>query len=557
MNSVLNHSKVISGVDILNPTKGMKNSVDIKFTDIFNLDEIQRMQDLFSKSMGVASIITTPDGNPITKASNFCRLCDLVRSTEKGICNCMKSDSHIGSLNPSGIVVKQCLSAGLWDASVGINIEGKHIASWLIGQVRSVGVDIQKIMNYADEINVDKKLYRQALDEVPIMSVEKFHDIANMLAVFANELTEKAYINLQLKTNIIEQERVNKLLHESEESLSITLNSIGDAVITTDVDGNILTMNPIAEAMSGWKLYEAKGKPLKDVFLIINTITNEPIENPVEKVIRTGKIIGLANHAILISKDGQKLHISDSAAPIRNREKVICGVVLVFSDITEKYETQEAIRKSEVIHRGLLNNLNSGVVVHAADTSIILNNPQASVLLGLSTEQLQGKKAIDADWNFVDETGNVISIEEYPVNLVIQSRAPIKNQLIGISQPQKKEIVWVNVNGFPVFNKNNEISQIIISFDDITVQKINRDKLKENEKFLKQTQFIARMGSYILDIRTSQWESSEMLDRIFGIDSAYNNTIEGWVDLIHPDWQEKMASYVSNEVIGQKKRFDK
>ena len=545
-----------SEVGISSPLTELKEQ-DVQFTDIFNLQEIQHMQDLFSKSTGVASLITLPNGQAITRASNFCKMCALVRTSEKGLTNCMKSDAYIGTLNPCGVVIQQCLSSGLWDASVGINIDGKHIASWLIGQVRSVGVDIQKIINYADEIGVDKGKYRQALDEVPIMTIDKFQDIANMLAVFANELTEKAYVNYQLKKNIEEQERVNELLHKSEESLSITLNSIGDAVITTDTDGNIVTMNPIAEAMSGWRLCDAIGKPLKMVFRIINSNTNEPIENLVEKVIRTGKIIGLANHAILISKDGQRLHISDSAAPIRNKDRVICGVVLVFSDVTEKYEADEAIRKSEIKYRGLLNNLNSGVVVHAPDTSIMLSNPQASVLLGLSAEQLEGIEAIDPVWKFLDEYENPLPLDEYPVNRIIQSQTHIKDQLMGVFRPDKKDIVWVNVNGFPVFNSRNEITQIIISFDDVTTQKINSDKLNEKEKFLIQTQFIARMGSYVLDIRTGQWASSEMLDMIFGIDSNHDNSVDGWLSVIHPDWREMMSGYFKNEVIGEKKRFDK
>ena len=529
---------------------------EIQFTDIFDIAEIQRMQDLFSSATGVASVIVDTNGTPITNASNFCKLCALVRTTDKGLMNCTKSDVHIGTINPTGIVIKQCLSAGLWDASVGIHIDSKHIASWLIGQVRTVGVDVLKIISYADEIGVDRDKYNKALNEVPLMTYDRFEAIATMLSVFVNEMSEKAYTNYQLKKNIEEQERINNLLHESEESLEITLNSIGDAVISTDIEGLIVNMNPIAEAMSGWNLAEATGKPLKEVFRLISSKTNEPIENPVEKVIRTGKIIGLANHAILISKSGQRLHISDSAAPIWNRDKVICGVVLVFSDVTEKYEAEDAIRKSEIRYRGLLNNLNSGVVVHAADTSILLSNPKASVLLGLSQEQLQGLKANDREWKFVDENKKPLPLHKYPVNRIIESVEPIKDCILGIHKSENNEIAWVNVNGFPIFNTTNEISQIVISFDDISTQKINADKLKEKEKFLRHTQTIARLGSYTLDIDSGIWESSEMLDEILGIDAKYDKSVDGWLSTIHPDWQKMMANYFSKEVLGNKKHFD-
>jgi len=531
--------------------------VDVQFTDIFNIDEIQRLQDLFSNATGVASIIINTDGTAITGASNYCTLCQLVRSNEKGLANCIKSDAGIANENPTGIVVKQCLSSGLWDASVGININGKQVASWIIGQIRTFGVDIPKIMNYSDEIAVDREKYLEALNQVPFMSIEKFQDIAKLLALFTNEVSEKAYRNYQLKKDIEEQEHINELLFKSEETLTTTFNSIGDAVITTDTEANILTMNPIAEAMSGWDLADALGKPLKEVFSLISSKTNEPIENLVEQVIRTGKIIGLANHALLISKSGQKLYVSDSEAPIRNKDKAICGVVLVLSDVTEKHEAEEAIRLSELKYRGLINNLNTGVVVHAADTSIILNNPQASVILGLSTQQMLGLKAIDHEWKFVSENESPLALNEYPVNTVSQTKKPIKDQIIGIYRPETKNILWTNVNGFPIFNSKNEISQIVISFDDITTQKTNSDKLKEKELFLLHTQTIAKLGSYVLDFNSGTWESSEMLDEILGIESTYDKSVNGWLSIIHPEWQNTMDDYFVNEVVGNKQYFDK
>ena len=530
---------------------------NILFTDIFNIDEIQKMQDIFSYATGVASLITYPDGTPITHASNFCNLCKLVRLTEQGTNNCIKSDAHIGSVNPTGIVIQQCLSAGLWDASVGIHVDGKHIASWLVGQVRTVGVDVLKIINYADEIGVSHDNYNKALNEVPLLSFERFESIVNMLANFANELTEKAYRNYELKQNIEEQERINDLLHKSEESLSITLNSIGDAVITTDADGLIISMNPIAEAMCGWSKTETIGKPLTDIFRLLNQKTNKTIENPVEKVMRTGKIIGLANNTVLITKTGDMLNISDSAAPIKSKTGEICGVVLVFSDVTQKYINEEAIRLSEIKYRGLLNNLNSGVVVHAADTSIILSNPKASVLLGLSAEKLYGLQANDPNWRFVDENDNLLSFHDYPVSRILKSKEPIKDKVLGIKKVGKNEIDWVNINGFPIFDISNEISQIVISFDDISNQKKNADMLKDKERFLRQTQIIARLGSYSLDIKTGKWESSEMLDEILGIDDNYDKSVSGWLETIHPEWQEKMDDYFANEVIAKRKRFDK
>ena len=107
----------------------LKNLNDFQFSDIFNLEDIQRIQDLFADAHGVASIITYPDGTPITKPSNFCRLCNIIiRKTEKGCTNCYQSDAVIGKYNSSGPIVQPCLSSGLLDAGASITIGGKPVS---------------------------------------------------------------------------------------------------------------------------------------------------------------------------------------------------------------------------------------------------------------------------------------------------------------------------------------------------------------------------------------------------------------------------------------------
>ncbi len=140
-----------------------------------------------------------------------------------------------------------------------------------------------------------------------------------------------------------------KQLYQSWENIKITLNSIGDAVIATDINGNVTRMNPAAENLTGWMIENAEGKPLNEVFHIVNAKTLKKVDNPVEKVLKTGNIIGLANHTMLISKNGQKYHIADSAAPIKTGDGTIQGVVLVFRDVSKSYILQEKLRKSEEI----------------------------------------------------------------------------------------------------------------------------------------------------------------------------------------------------------------
>ncbi|MBI9102087.1 MAG: transporter substrate-binding domain-containing protein [Spirochaetales bacterium] len=134
-------------------------------------------------------------------------------------------------------------------------------------------------------------------------------------------------------------------ISEEREQLTVTLRSIGDGVITTDIQGNIVLVNRVAEELCGWSQKEAAGKPLSEVFNLINENTREPHENPVKKVLTTGEIIELSNHTLLIARDGTERIIADSGAPIKDKNSKTIGVVLVFRDMTEKSRLQEKLQR--------------------------------------------------------------------------------------------------------------------------------------------------------------------------------------------------------------------
>ena len=239
------------------------NGPDFQFEDLFQVHEIQEMQNSFSAASGVASIITYPDGKPITSSANFCRLCnDIIRKTEKGRINCMKSDALIGGNTETGYTINCCLSGGLWDAGVPIVVGGKHIANWLIGQVRNEAQDDVNMLKYAVEIGANVEDYKNALSEIPVMSKEKFKHTTELLSLLTKQLCEKAYANYLLKQEVKQHEKSIQLLETAESSASITLHSIGDAVIVANTNGCITRINLVAEQLSGWRTDEAIGKPL-------------------------------------------------------------------------------------------------------------------------------------------------------------------------------------------------------------------------------------------------------------------------------------------------------
>lgn len=131
--------------------------------------------------------------------------------------------------------------------------------------------------------------------------------------------------------------------------LQVTLSSIGDGVIATDTEGRVTFMNGVAETMTGWHASEARGQLLADVAKILNEASREQVRNPVEKVLETGRTVGLANHSVLVSRDGRETPIEDSAAPIRDGDAVR-GVIFVVSDATERKLAERARRETEIMH---------------------------------------------------------------------------------------------------------------------------------------------------------------------------------------------------------------
>ncbi len=157
----------------------------------------------------------------------------------------------------------------------------------------------------------------------------------------------------QLQDEIVRRQQTEKQLHAERNRFVVTLTSIDDAAILTDSEGRIDLLNPSAQSLTGWTEDEARGQPLKNVFRIINETTRSPVENPVEKVSRTGAVAGLANHTLLIAKDGREIPISDSAAPIRAEDGRLLGVILIFRDIGQERRAQSELAESEAFYRAI------------------------------------------------------------------------------------------------------------------------------------------------------------------------------------------------------------
>ena len=184
-------------------------------------------------------------------------------------------------------------------------------------------------------------------------------------------------------------ERKNEELQQQREWFEVTLASIGDAVITTDVDAKVTYLNPVAELLTGWSSTQAQGQPLERVFRIVNEDTQQPVENPIGKVLQSGRVIGLANHTALIDKNGHLTPIEDSAAPIRAPQGKIVGAVMVFHDVSDRRRAEEALRASQLRLRATFDQAAVGIVVADLNSQFVEANQRFCEILGYSGDDLQ------------------------------------------------------------------------------------------------------------------------------------------------------------------------
>ena len=198
-----------------------------------------------------------------------------------------------------------------------------------------------------DEVEQMRRVERELLQERAATSRANARTaLATTLVALALGLGLVALVIWLFARNLAVRQRAAEVLHAERERFRTTLTSIGDAVIVTDTHGRVTLLNPVAQVLTRWD-GDAIGRPIEEVFRILNEETRDPVENPVTKVLREGAIVGLANHTVLIGRDGTEIPIDDSGAPIHDGRGRLAGVVLVFRDITERRAVERTLRDND------------------------------------------------------------------------------------------------------------------------------------------------------------------------------------------------------------------
>jgi PAS domain S-box-containing protein len=489
----------------------------IGFEDLFNLDSLQRIQDEFALATGVASIITQPDGTPLTAPSNFTHLCnEIIRKTEQGCSNCFKSDAAIGRYHPDGPIVQPCLSGGLWDAGASITVGGHHVANWLIGQVRDETQTEENMRAYARAIGADEAPFMKAFQAVPAMSRERFGQIARALFTLSNQLSTAAYQNVQQARFITErkqaeEERLARLRFvETMDRVNQAIQGSGDiAQMTRDVLEVVLSTLGCDRA---WLLYPCDPdspvfqvpmevtKPEYPGVGILNTDvpmppdmaanqlaalnsarpiwyaagTDKPLDKVAADLFGVQSIMMTALYPNLGKPWAFGLHQCSYPRVWTSEEKeLVQEIGRRLTDALSSLLANRELQESEAKYRRIVDAAGEGIWGLGPDTLTNFANARMAEMLGYSCDEMIGRPVTD----FMFE-------EDVPDHL-----ARMENRRRGLSEVYERrfrrkdgETVWTRASAVPVFQDGRRFAGSTAMFTDITERRLAEEERRQSEE---------------------------------------------------------------------------
>ncbi|MBC7995658.1 MAG: PAS domain S-box protein, partial [Rhizobacter sp.] len=323
-------------------------------------------------------------------------------------------------------------------------------------------------------------------------------------------------------------------LRDSEESLATTLHSIGDAVIATDAEGRITRINTAAERLTGWAASEALGRPLSDAFRIVNNDTRESAGDPVQRVLTHGDVVGLSNHTALLSRDGREYQISESAAPIRDAQGRITGVVLVFSDVSEPYRVQQALAAREERLRS------TGELARVAgwELDILSQKTTTSDEMCQLLEVPPGTSfTLEQGWAFLRPSAR--AQVDAALHEATTRGTPWNIELPMVSAQGRD--MWVRSRG-RVLMRNGQPARVLGVIQDITDLRESQEKVRQSESLLRIASKMVRMGAWVVTLRDLKMVWSDEACAIHELPPGTSPTLEDASQHHAPEYRDAVRA---------------
>jgi PAS domain S-box-containing protein len=334
---------------------------------------------------------------------------------------------------------------------------------------------------------------------------------------------------------------------EARQWFATTLASIGDGVIATDNQGNVTFTNEIAERLTGWNAADAQGRPIGEVFAVVHEKTREPVPNPVEQVLKTGVAVTLANHTVLLGRDGMERPIDDSAAPIRDTQRGVLGVVLVFRDVSARRRAEARIRESSEWLSTTMRSIGDAVIATNAEGRIILMNPVAQHLTGWNEQEAVGAP-LDAVFRIINEQTR--KAVESPAQKVLRtgSIVGLANHTILVARDGTE---WpLDDSGAPIRDADGKIIGVVLVFREITERRRAHEALRQESEQRRLALDAAQLGTwdYRFDIGEVFWD--ERCRDLFGIAQGEKIGYDSALSCIHADDRAAVDQAVNQALTG-------
>ncbi len=520
-------------------------ALNYKVKDYFDVDELQKIQDLFSSITGVASIITETDGTPVTSPSGFCELCTAIRNTEIGLKNCLMSDSIIGKTNTHGPTIKQCYSGGLMDAGASIIIDGNHVGNWMIGQIFDSEVSDEKLLLYADAIGIERSVFSAKLSKVKRFKKEEFEKISDFLYLNTKQLSKYIKKSIKLSEEIGEQKilqielrRLNQELNEKNQEIEKFFSISSDLFSITDAAGNFYKANKAWGDILGYSETDLESLNYHEH---IHPDDIEDYYKVMMEIEKTGKNFGFTPR--YKHKDGSYRLIEWSC--IKEGEYYYSSD----RDVTEKILQEMKSKEIDDRLRIIFEQSPLGMALVDSNTHRIYQaNAKFTEILGRSFDELNL-----IDWKTIT----------HPLDLEkdMEKWELLRNQEITNYTLEKRYLhpfghwVWTNLTISLVDSASTNSDSHILMLEDISIRKQAELKLVESQFYLSESQKAANIGSFHFDLEMDQWTPSDELIRIFGINDDFPRNFDGWTSILREDYKPLLVRYFK-QIRNNNKKFD-